>query len=330
MNNTKLNKLMLGTLMAFLFLGLSSIQIKAQVSTIGGVITVNNAPIAELERECYNAFQGKIAFDRTGNNVWNNLTLQNFCKGTTNPIATASCFDQQIRLYNNWEQAIQTCKAVTSQSTVLLEKNCFNGIQGKIAFDKAGSTNWGANYVQQLCKGTSNPTATIICFDRQIQETNTKWQQAIGYCKNWAVAGNSLTPAEDNCLDIVQRMPYDRAGNTNWGAANIQKLCEGTSSTVSTTACFQQQIEQFDNWQQAIEICKAVTNQSTAQLQEKCYNSVQGKVAYDNAGNKNWGETNARRLCNRTTNPTATVICFTKMLKQFNDWNKAINVCTAE
>jgi len=58
---------------------------------------------------CYNAVQGKVAWDRAGNKIWNNANVNKLCAGTTNPQATIDCFSSQIASHNNWGRAISSC-----------------------------------------------------------------------------------------------------------------------------------------------------------------------------------------------------------------------------
>lgn len=54
-----------------------------------------------------------------------------------------------------------------------LEQQCMTAVQGKVAWNQAGSTSWVPKDVRNLCQGTTNPTATIICFQREIRSHNS-------------------------------------------------------------------------------------------------------------------------------------------------------------
>ncbi len=73
----------------------------------------------------------------------------------------------------------------------------------------------------------------------------------------------------------------------------------------------------------------AANAQSYTQTEQNCFDMVQNKVAYDQAGSKAWNEVNIRKLCKGTTNPTATISCFTNVINNYNDWNRGINECSA-
>jgi hypothetical protein len=70
-----------------------------------------------LEQQCYNAVQGKVAWNQAGSKTWGDANLRNLCQGTTNPGATISCFENEIRGHNDWSRAIAACKAKPQPST---------------------------------------------------------------------------------------------------------------------------------------------------------------------------------------------------------------------
>lgn len=67
--------------------------------------------------------------------------------------------------------------------------------------------------------------------------------------------------------------------------------------------------------------------QTYTQNEQDCFNLVQGKVAYDKLGNKQWHEPNVRDLCRGTTNPVRTVDCFNLKIINYNDWQRGIREC---
>lgn len=54
---------------------------------------------------------------------------------------------------------------------------------------------------------------------------------------------------------------------------------------------------------------------------------MQGKIAYDQAGNKTWNEANVRKLCQGTSNINETTSCFQSEVSKHNDWNRGIESC---
>ncbi|MGE0103672.1 MAG: hypothetical protein AB7H86_14900 [Blastocatellales bacterium] len=58
-------------------------------------------------------------------------------------------------------------------------------MQGKVAWNKAGSKAWSEGNIRNLCRGTINPSATIACFEAQIQ-SHDDWNRAITTCRTSA------------------------------------------------------------------------------------------------------------------------------------------------
>ena len=56
-------------------------------------------------------------------------------------------------------------QAANAQTYTQAEQNCFDQVQNKVAWDKAGNNKaWGESNIRALCKGTTTPEATISCF----------------------------------------------------------------------------------------------------------------------------------------------------------------------
>ena len=87
-------------------------------------------------------------------------------------------------------------------------------------------------------------------------------------------------------------------------------------------------------WKIAVIVFAIFLIQSTATaqtaLEKQCYDAVQGKVAWDQKGNKSWDEGNLRALCYGTTNPSATISCFQNEIRSHNDWSRALTACKAK
>jgi chitinase len=61
-----------------------------------------------------------------------------------------------------------------------------------------------------------------------------------------------------------------------------------------------------------------------------CAEMIQGKVAWNQAGNKSWNPANIKQLCKGTTSPGITVACFQRQIATHNDWGRAIEFCKTE
>ncbi|MFN7947800.1 MAG: tectonin domain-containing protein [Blastocatellia bacterium] len=73
--------------------------------------TQERAALTPQEYACFNAVQGKVAYDQAGNKNWSASNLRKLCQNTINPNATIACFQAQINAHNNLEQGIAACQA---------------------------------------------------------------------------------------------------------------------------------------------------------------------------------------------------------------------------
>lgn len=161
-----------------------------------------------------------------------------------------------------------------------------------------------------------------------------------------------LTAAENEqgCFDFGTK--YLPVEYKKLDEVNLRKLCKGTPNPLNTLACFYNRYWKIgqDN---AIVQCQGdiplekegqlqapsaptnlniiggnASNTNIAQNEQDCFNQVQNKVAYDTAGNKTWNENNIKSLCRGTTNPPATISCFSQKMPQMG-WAKASQECAA-
>lgn len=159
---------------------------------------------------------------------------------------------------------------VNAQTTTKIEQDCYNSIQGKVAWNTNGNKSWGDNYVKELCQGTTNTAATIACFQAEIQKHND-WRRGIDACKASTTTQNTTTTTsasiEQQCYDAIQgKVAWNRNGNKSWGEAEVKELCRGTTDTAATIACFQEEIQKHNEWRRGIDACKvgATTPRATA------------------------------------------------------------------
>ncbi len=103
---------------------------------------------AALERHCFDLVQGRIAWNYTGSTTWSPVSIQNLCRGTTNPREPPACFQRVMH--------------------------------GGINY--GGGTQWAWGNASNLCAGTNDANATISCFQSKIAQ-GIAWPQAIAQCK---------------------------------------------------------------------------------------------------------------------------------------------------
>jgi hypothetical protein len=61
------------------------------------------------------------------------------------------------------------------------EQQCYNDVQGKVAWSQDGSRNWDDANVRALCEGALQPAKRIACFEKGILAHND-WYQAMQDC----------------------------------------------------------------------------------------------------------------------------------------------------
>lgn len=76
-------------------------------------------------------------------------------------------------------------------NTVSLERQCFDQVQGKVAWNTAGDKTWGEPNLRALCKGTQNPARTIACFKAKMPQLG--WKTATAQCAG-GVGGTGKKP----------------------------------------------------------------------------------------------------------------------------------------
>ncbi|MBV8030277.1 MAG: hypothetical protein JO035_02085 [Betaproteobacteria bacterium] len=76
-----------------------------------------------------------------------------------------------------------------------------------------------------------------------------------------------------------------------------------------------------------VEARPALTQTPPTQQEQECFAAVQGNVAWDKAGNKNWQPGNVQRLCRGVTDVGARINCFSAQIKANVQWGEAIRTC---
>ena len=108
------------------------------------------------------------------------------------------------------------------------ERECYNRVQNKIAWNTQGNKRWTDASIKSLCKGTSVPAAPPQCFSTAMYRGVT-WGQRPQHKMNWSLASqlcggtnNAQTPI--NCLKT-------KVGQ-NWNLAKAVNACDGKPDTV--------------------------------------------------------------------------------------------------
>lgn len=78
-----------------------------------------------------------------------------------------------------------------------LQAQCNEMLQGKVALDRNGNTNWVGGQLERLCTGTSNPQETVTCFKNVLNRLGDtdKATQSCSFLAKWiAQYGNPSAP----------------------------------------------------------------------------------------------------------------------------------------
>jgi hypothetical protein len=189
------------------------------------------------------------------------------------------------------------------------ESDCFNKVQGRIAWNSSGSRQWSAGNIKKLCAGTRVASAPPQCFSDTMFKPNL-WGKKPSHEMNWALAS---------------------------------QLCAGTNSASSPINCLKGQLRRNLSMKNAINACDSdpdtrvviannrspikrppVVRLPTKKLEEKaCYQYVQGRIAWDAAGkNRRWADSNLKRLCKGTTSKYAAGNCVSYAIHKGVSWGK--------
>lgn len=137
---------------------------------------------ASRELSCFNKVQGGVAWNQAGNTRWSSANVEWLCENTADPDATIACFEAQIADHGYWSKAINACRVPSLQER---EQSCYSKVQGKVAWARAGHTNWQDGNVRKLCKNTEDPDATIACFNAEITR-HDNWFVGLSNCRSEA------------------------------------------------------------------------------------------------------------------------------------------------
>jgi hypothetical protein len=92
------------------------------------------------------------------------------------------CIKTAFEDTEDWAAAVRRCRTGgTAGGGSSSEQTCFDAVQGKVAWNRAGSTGWVDSNVRKLCAGTTDPAATIACFEEEIRK-HDNWSKAIETC----------------------------------------------------------------------------------------------------------------------------------------------------
>jgi hypothetical protein len=79
------------------------------------------------------------------------------------------------------------------------EQDCYNRVQGKVAWKQGGSKDWDPGNVRSLCKGVVQPEKRIDCFEKGIL-AHDDWDKAIKDCALTGGGASTAIVAGKQCI----------------------------------------------------------------------------------------------------------------------------------
>lgn len=190
------------------------------------------------EQNCFNMVQGKVAYDRAGNNRWNEDNIRALCKGTANAAQTISCFSSKIAAGVLWNVASPACATATTAPTNTPLPNLNGDWAGyfasgaksnyvwrivqngqALAFEDVGAgsrTKFTGRLAGNTITDSNNVTGTLRTNGRQIN-----WSNGVVWIRQGSTAGNQINALQgDPALTPAAATPS--AADTAAVEANIK------------------------------------------------------------------------------------------------------------
>jgi len=350
------------------------------------LLTAGDAPPPPSgdELQCKDLLRGKIAWNYEGNTDWDAGALELLCEGTTRPSQPPLCFDlvfhgrvdwgggtqwrwrpaaklcagtddarARVRCFkdavargNAFRDAIELCNPSERAEG---RTTCHRLVQGNVAWNDDGDTNWPRLKLDQLCGATTNPTQPLLCFDRLFHgRGNWKkiikrdWRRAAQLCSGTNSVRATMQCVTENVqaagldgpqiLDVGE-MPSEAAPDPDEVFQSVLAACNPPEVTAeSGPACrtfVQGDIpwsgEGYTTWQDAV-LEKLCGNTDAAKQPGLCFNrAMYGGIELGDNSLSRWGL--AVDLCAGTNDADARLACFERERAKDKDARAAIRAC---
>jgi hypothetical protein len=175
------------------------------------ILLVSSLPARADTGPCYDALQGKIALDYSGNTSWASDSMDRLCGDAHYTEAPTQCFNKVMHGGVDW----------------------------------GGGTQWQWQNAIDLCERTTNAEATVACFQSEVG-SGVAWDQAIAECdERSAVAASNtaapVTPAGDGwtkCADENGVCTFAGTRKVRYGANGAYATGEFTDSVGCNNTVF--------------------------------------------------------------------------------------------
>jgi hypothetical protein len=305
--------------------------------------------------QCKNLLRGKIAWNYNGNTDWDASALELLCKGTTRPAQPPLCFDLVFHgrvdwgggTEWRWRPAAELCagtddargrvqcfKDAVARGTDFRDAielcnpsgraegrtTCHRLVQGNVAWNDDGDTNWTQRKLNLLCGKTTNPTQPLLCFDRLFHGRGT-WDQIIK--RDWRRAAQlcSATASVRQTMQCVME-GIETAGPASPQIRDVGEPPERTSP----------------DWDEVFNTVLRTCNPPETSAEggsTACRAFVQGNIPWSGEGYTTWQDAVLEKLCGNTSRPQQPGLCFSRAMHGgvnlgehgISKWAFAVDLC---
>lgn len=141
------------------------------------------------------------------------------CVAYSDRCNTCNCSDRACT-YVFCESPRRPLRCVSWTDPLIPLRNCMNALQGRVAWNYTGATNWDRPNLIRLCQGAYYQTGPADCFER------------------------------------VMHGGLDWGGGVEWDWRHAIDLCEGSRGRGSTVGCFRVALARTGDWREAIRRCE--------------------------------------------------------------------------
>ncbi len=126
-------------------------------------------------------------------------------------------------------------------------------------------------------------------------------------------AGTNNATQPGKCFETAMFGGVRWGSGTEWRWQDAVALCKGTNNASVVINCYKQRLFLGLGSKKAVESCVAATTSGNT-AEDKCYNRVQGKIAWNYTNNVNWSPENVQNLCAGTSFPNEPGKCFKNVM----------------
>jgi len=166
------------------------------------------------------------------------------------------------------------------------EEQCASYVQGRIAWNDDGNTDWDTSWLNRLCEGTTRPAQPGLCFSG------------------------------------IREIPLDQGAAIQADWKDAVALCTGTNDAQDRISCYRGAVADGMHFRDAIEDC---TNSREIAGRTACERLVQNNIAWNNKNETKWEPERLDLLCAETDRPTQPLLCFDRLFHGNGPWTDIVD-----